>query len=147
METASKSVWQASGWRGDRGIANVFLLKGKTFRNPQLVLLILSSNSLIHYSHQWLNWCCAHVGDNLIGLWVGRGRRWWRRCGQDSRVSPVQILDALLVVLAQPQRVREGVVGRHDGPRLAGVLQAQDVPKLMGSNLEEVCACGGRREQ
>lgn len=62
-------------------------------------------------------------------------------------MSAVQVLDALLVILAQPQRVREGVVSGHDGPRLAGVLQAQDVPKLMGSNLEKVRACRRRREE
>lgn len=62
-------------------------------------------------------------------------------------MSAVQILDALLVILAQPQRVREGVVGGHDGPRLAGVLQAQDVPELMGGDLEEVRACRGGREE
>lgn len=62
-------------------------------------------------------------------------------------MSAVQVLDALLVILAQPQRVREGVVSGHDGPRLPGVLQAQDVPELMGSNLEEVRACGGGREE
>lgn len=61
-------------------------------------------------------------------------------------MSSIQVLDALLVILAQPQRVGEGVVRRHDGSRLAGVLQAQDVPELMGSNLEKVCACGGSRQ-
>lgn len=91
--------------------------------------------------------CAAHIGDNLIGFWVRRRRRRRRRrrCRRDLRVSAVQILNALLVILAQPQRVREGVVSGHDGPRLAGVLQAQDVSKLMGSNLEKVRACRGCR--
>lgn len=62
-------------------------------------------------------------------------------------MSAVQILDALLVVLAQLERVGEGVVRGHDGPRLAGVLQPQHVAKLMGSNLEKVGACGGWREE
>lgn len=84
--------------------------------------------------------------DDLVGLWVGwRRRRGWR-CGQDFRISSVQVLDALFVIVAQPQRVGEGVVGRHDGSRHAGVLQAQYVPELMGCNLEEVCACRGVRQ-
>lgn len=58
----------------------------------------------------------------------------------------IQGLDALLVILAQSQRVGEGVVCGHDGSRRTGVLQAQDVPELMGSNLEKVCACGGSRQ-
>lgn len=63
--------------------------------------------------------------------------------GQDLWMSSIQELDALLVILAQPQWVGEGVVCGHDGSRLTGVLQAQDVSKLMGRNLEKVCACGG----
>lgn len=62
-------------------------------------------------------------------------------------MSPVQVLDSLLVVLAQSQRVGEGVVGGHDGARLAGVLQTQDVPELMGGDLQEVCTCRGRGGQ
>lgn len=58
-------------------------------------------------------------------------------------MSAVQILDAFLVIFAHPQWVGEGVVCGHDGSRLMGVPQAQDVPKLMGSNLEKVCACRG----
>lgn len=61
-------------------------------------------------------------------------------------MSSVQVLDAALIVLAQPQRIGEGVVCRHDGSWLTGVLQAQDMPELMGSNLEKVCACGGGRQ-
>lgn len=81
--------------------------------------------------------------NDLIGLWVGwRRRRGWRR-GQDLPVGSVQVLDSSLVIVAQPQRVGEGVVGGHDGSRRAGVLQAQYMPELMGCNLEEVCACRG----
>lgn len=86
----------------------------------------------------------THVWDDLVGLrvqWWGR-RRGWRR-GPDWRADSVQVLDAPLVVLAQLQRVGEGVVCGHDGSRLTRVLQAEDVPELMGSNLEEVCACKG----
>lgn len=61
-------------------------------------------------------------------------------------MSSIQVLDALLVILAQPQWVGERVVGRHDGSRLTGVLQAQDMPKFMGSHLEKVSACGCSRQ-
>lgn len=101
--------------------------------------------------HDWIFKCCissTHIRDDFIGLWVWwRWRRgWWRRWGQDLRVRSVQVLDALPVILAQPQRVGEWVVCGHDGSLLAGVLQAQDVPELMGSNLEKVCACRDGRE-
>ncbi len=61
-------------------------------------------------------------------------------------MNSIQVLDTLFVILAQPQWVGKGVICGHDGSWLTGVLKAQDVPKLMGSNLEKVCACGGGRQ-
>lgn len=85
----------------------------------------------------------THICDNLVCLWWRR--RWWRRRrgGQKLGVNTIQVLDSSLVIFAQPQWVGEGVVGRHYGSWLTRVLQAEDVPKLMGSDLEEVCACKG----
>lgn len=88
----------------------------------------------------------THICDNLIGLcvwWRWRWGWWW---GQDLWVSAIQVLDALLVILTQPQRVGERVVGRHDSSLLTRVLQAQNMPKFMGSHLEKVCACGCSRQ-
>lgn len=83
----------------------------------------------------------THICDNLVCLrWWRRRRRWWR-WGQKLRVNTIQVLDASLVIFAQSQWVGERVVGWHYGSWLARVLQAKDVPELMGSDLEEVCAC------
>lgn len=79
----------------------------------------------------------THSGDDdLIGLGVTRGRG----RGRDMQPWAVQVLDALLVVRAELQGVGEGVVGGHDRPGLLGVLQTQDVAKLVGGHLEEVRA-------
>lgn len=54
----------------------------------------------------------------------------------------VQVLDAPLVIIAYSGwKVGEEVVWGHDGSLRTGVLQAQDVPELMGGNLEKVHAC------
>ena len=77
---------------------------------------------------------------DLIGLWVDWGRGPGRGQGGGLWPGAVQVLDSLPVVPAELQGVGEGVVGRHDGPGLPGVLQPQDVAELMGSHLEEVRA-------
>lgn len=53
----------------------------------------------------------------------------------------VQVLDPQLVILAQLQGIGEAVIRGHHCTRFPGVLQAQNMPKLMSSHLEEVCAC------
>ena len=68
---------------------------------------------------------------------------WGCRFGRDMRTRAIQVLDPSLVILTELQRIGETVEGGHHCPRLSGVLQAQDVSKLMGRHLEEVCACGG----
>lgn len=52
----------------------------------------------------------------------------------------IQILDTHLVILTQLQRVGVAVEGRHHSIRLQGVLQAQDMAKLMSCYLYEVSA-------
>lgn len=68
---------------------------------------------------------------NLIGLCHHR------RCV--ARGS-VQILNAPFVVLTQLQRVRVTIEWAHHSIGLKGVLQAQNMAKLMSCHLEEVCA-------
>ena len=74
-----------------------------------------------------------HSGFDLIGL-----------C-DDRRGFPrwaVQVLDALLVIVTQLQRVWEAVEGGHDGSVDQGVLEAKNMAKLMGRHLQEVRAWG-----
>lgn len=79
-----------------------------------------------------------HSGFYLIGLCDDRR-------GFSQRA--IQVLDALLVIVAQLQGIGEAVIRGHHCTRFPGVLQAQNMPKLMSSHLEEVCACSGIRER
>lgn len=80
--------------------------------------------------HGWLD---------LIGLGADGGRG---PLGSGARA--VEVLDAALVVLAEPQRVGEAVEGGHDGAGHQRVLQTQHMAQLMGRHLQQVCAWGGR---
>lgn len=73
------------------------------------------------------------TGDNLIGF--------CRDLVLGLRLGTVEILDAFFVILAELQGIGEAVKWRHDGSRLHGVLQTQDVTKLMSCHLQEVCSC------
>lgn len=68
---------------------------------------------------------------NLIGL---GHHRWCVPRGS------VQILNAPFVILTQLQRVSVTIEWAHHSIRLKGVLQAQNMAKLMSCHLEEVCA-------
>ncbi len=52
----------------------------------------------------------------------------------------VQILDAPLVILTQLQRVGVAIERTHHSIRLQGVLQAQDMAKLVSCHLQEISA-------
>lgn len=89
-----------------------------------------------------------HVGD-LVRFKVWLGQLCWLRWGWlgIQLGFPIEVLDTLLVILAQAQRIAEDVERRHQRLGDSRVLQAQDVAELVSSHLEEVSACKGRRRE
>ena len=61
--------------------------------------------------------------------------------GRGFSQRTIQVLDALLVIVAQLQGIGEAVEGGHDGSFDQGMLEAEDVAKLMGRHLQEIRAC------
>jgi hypothetical protein len=102
-----------------------------------IVIICLCSTSKEKYGE--IN--THNTTNDLIGicsdLWQWLGWRW----GLDMWTRAIQVLDPQLVILAQLQGIGEAVIGGHHCARFLGVLQAKNMPELMSSHLEEVCAC------
>ena len=91
-----------------------------------------------HKTQKWITYglqgsvTCSHqFSAEVIGL------GYFRWCVPRGSI---QILNAPLVILTQLQRIRVAVERTHHSIGLQGVLQAQDMAKLMSSHLEKISA-------